>query len=111
MRGNAVESSAFGAVYREGVKRATEPYLREIMGRKNRRAPEGLDTKGEMWYTYRKEIIMANSVEFKCKCGNSGWVTENEETNPCPYCGRVYIGEYNSARCTIDALEVDNGLE
>jgi len=49
---------------------------------------------------------MSNSITFKCVCGNPGWVTEGEETNPCPQCGRAYYGEYNPKCLTIDAIEI-----
>lgn len=48
-----------------------------------------------------------NAIQFLCKCGKQkGWVTENEETNPCPNCGRKYRGKYNPKTLTIDAIDV-----
>jgi len=34
---------------------------------------------------------MTVSAEVKCKCGVfNGWVNENNYTEPCPGCGRIY---------------------
>ena len=48
-----------------------------------------------------------NSSEFICKCGKQkNWITENEETSPCPTCGRRYRGVYSSKKLTILAVEL-----
>ena len=45
------------------------------------------------------------SQNFTCKCGKqSGWVTENVKTKPCPECGREYIGKYNQDKLCIEAI-------
>lgn len=49
---------------------------------------------------------MSTSSQFKCKCGKfKGWITEGEETKPCPNCGRVYVGYYDKKNLTISGLE------
>ena len=55
-----------------------------------------------------KEIdISKTSVNFICKCGmQQGWIIDGEITQPCPKCGRKYIGKYNPQCLTIDALEI-----
>jgi len=38
---------------------------------------------------------MASDIqtEFLCRCGKQkGWIGEGITTNPCPSCGRVYVG-------------------
>ena len=51
---------------------------------------------------------MMESAEFTCKCGKvKGWITEGEtKKEPCPECGRIYKGVYNSKHYKIDAVEV-----
>ena len=102
MRGNEGKNRTIGAEYREGVKRATEPYLREITLRKNRRAPEGLDTKGEMCYTYRKEITMADFCK-KCEIEMFGKVYLNIPDNEIILCegcgGNTPYGKPFCVRC------------
>lgn len=45
--------------------------------------------------------------EFLCECKKQkGWISENQETEPCPNCGRKYIGRYNGEKLTIDAVQV-----
>ena len=47
------------------------------------------------------------SSEFTCKCGKQkGWITENKITQPCPECGRKYIGYYDRKNLTITGKEV-----
>ena len=51
---------------------------------------------------------MSTSSEFICKCKKQkGWITEGKETDPCPMCGRVYIGEYSSKTLTIEPKQID----
>lgn len=48
------------------------------------------------------------SYEFTCKCGKQkGWITENKTTQPCPNCGRKYIGYYDHKNLTVENREVD----
>lgn len=48
---------------------------------------------------------MSNSTQFLCKCKQmAGWITENEDTKPCPNCGRIYFGKYNDKTLNIDAI-------
>jgi len=50
-----------------------------------------------------------NSIQFICKCGKvEGWVTEDENTQPCPNCGRIYRGKYNFRTYSIDIIEITN---
>lgn len=50
---------------------------------------------------------MSTSSEFLCKCGKQkGWITEGEETLPCPNCGRVYLGYYDRENLTVGAKEI-----
>ena len=50
-------------------------------------------------------------AEFKCKCGQKGWISDGYTTEPCPNCGRKYIGKYNSKKYTIEAIEKRNKKE
>jgi hypothetical protein len=35
--------------------------------------------------------------EFTCLCGKMRcWVSEGKRTDPCPQCGRRYLGRYDS---------------
>jgi len=46
-----------------------------------------------------------NGAEFLCRCkNNSGWITEGEESYPCPTCGRCYKGVYDIRNLTIKAV-------
>jgi Zn finger protein HypA/HybF involved in hydrogenase expression len=54
----------------------------------------------------KKGDYMNNSVEFYCKCGRHGWISEDEETIPCPDCGRRYVGVYNKKKLTIIAKQL-----
>jgi hypothetical protein len=49
-----------------------------------------------------------NSVFITCKCGKQNiWITDATFTkNPCPECGRRYIGKYNSKTLTIEPIEI-----
>ena len=48
-----------------------------------------------------------NSAEFICKCKKTkSWITENKISNPCPNCGRHYIGKYSRKKLTIEAIEL-----
>ena len=50
-----------------------------------------------------------NSVEYTCKCKKmKTLITEDKKSDPCPVCGRQYIGKYNRKKYTIDAIEVKN---
>lgn len=47
------------------------------------------------------------SSEFICKCGKmKGWITEGKETEPCPECGRIYLGYYDKKNLTISGKEI-----
>ena len=53
-----------------------------------------------------------NSSEFICECGKrKSWVTEDKQTEPCPECGRVYVGKYNPNTLSIEAKEVQISIE
>lgn len=44
------------------------------------------------------------SSRFKCECGQvSGWITESRETDPCPNCKKVYVGQYNRETGVVEA--------
>jgi hypothetical protein len=46
-------------------------------------------------------------VQFTCACEKGvGWIAKDRLTEPCPYCGRMYIGKYNPKTYTIDTVEV-----
>ena len=48
-----------------------------------------------------------DSVKFTCKCKKmENWITEGQETDACPECGRRYVGEYNKRKLTIVAKEI-----
>lgn len=48
-----------------------------------------------------------NSAEFTCKCKKRmGWITENEVSEPCPECGRIYRGVYDFKNLTVEAVEI-----
>lgn len=54
----------------------------------------------------RRKVI---SQEFDCLCGKSkGWITEGEKTQPCPHCGKVYLGVYNKKTLQIEGKAIDN---
>ena len=48
-----------------------------------------------------------NAQETLCKCGKMKfWLTDGEVTNnPCPACGRKYLGKYNRKSLHIEAIE------
>lgn len=49
--------------------------------------------------------MLKNAQQFICRCGKyRGWLTEGERTSPCPDCGRVYKGKYNSKSLQIEAI-------
>ena len=39
-----------------------------------------------------------SSSSVNCKCGNTGWIVEDEVSDPCPVCGRRY--EYKKDKKT-----------
>jgi len=54
------------------------------------------------------EYTGKTSQEFSCKFGKrKGWITEGGiKVEPCPDCGRVYKGVYDSKTLQIDVFEV-----
>ena len=57
--------------------------------------------------TKTKKNSGSNSSEFMCKCGKQkGWITEGQQTLPCPECGRLYVGYYDKKKLTIAAKEI-----
>lgn len=47
------------------------------------------------------------SQEFTCKCGKTkGWLTENQQTSPCPQCGKKYFGVYSKKKLGLIATEI-----
>ena len=51
---------------------------------------------------------MPTSQEFICKCKQmKAWITEGEDTSPCPVCGRQYRGRYNQQMLGIEAVEIE----
>ena len=52
---------------------------------------------------------MSNSSFALCLCKKYNvWLTDGEKTkNPCPFCGRKYIGKYNKKTSQIDLIELD----
>ena len=48
------------------------------------------------------------SSQITCKCGKqSYWIVENKFTkDPCPNCGRIYVGKYSRKKLTIEAIEI-----
>lgn len=52
-----------------------------------------------------------NSAETFCKCGKiKFWLTEGKITKePCPHCGRKYLGRYNPKTLQIEAIEQSIG--
>ncbi len=47
------------------------------------------------------------STEMLCKCKKQKcWIEEGKKTDPCPSCGRVYIGKYNRKKLTIEGKEI-----
>lgn len=54
---------------------------------------------------------MSVSQETVCKCGKMKfWLTEGKITkDPCPVCGRKYVGKYNRKTLGLDAIEQISG--
>lgn len=48
------------------------------------------------------------SSQIKCKCGRQMyWIVDGEHTKePCPNCGRIYVGKYDRKTLSIKAIEV-----
>lgn len=45
------------------------------------------------------------SQQFRCQCGKAeAWISKNQETLPCPECGRRYRGRYDRDTCRIEAV-------
>jgi hypothetical protein len=51
---------------------------------------------------------MTTQAQITCKCGKQMyWLAENTFTKePCPSCGRRYVGKYNRKTLQIDAVEI-----
>ena len=48
------------------------------------------------------------SQQFICSCGKyRGWVTEGEQTLPCPDCKKSYKGLYNPKSLQMEIEEVE----
>jgi hypothetical protein len=48
-----------------------------------------------------------NTSEFTCICGKSKtWITEGQETEKCPECGRKYIVVYDEKNFKLKAEEI-----
>ena len=70
-------------------------------------------SKIKRYFKKNKSIRLNNSSEGEtssellCKCGKQKvWIIENKETQPCPECGRKYIGYYDKKNLTIAGKEI-----
>jgi len=71
------------------------------------------EMRGTSWKLAREVLaeyeasVEKTSSEFTCKCGKQkGWIIEGKGTQPCPECGRRYIGYYDHKSLTITGREV-----